>query len=599
MATQKYQEQISKYQTELIKLRTYSSRVGWARLLCIVLAISLIIWQWPVFQWLPTCFIFVSVVIFLRLVAIAVDTSARIRHLVLLIEINEEELQIKAGNYYERFDGKEFAPKLHEYALDLDLLGRASLYQFTQRVESEPGRRIWSEWLLQRADNREIEARQEAAKSLAEVLEWRQLFQATGKAKPFTAATEQHLNTWQSFSFQTFTRSFWSILRWVGPLLSVSFLLAYIFDFISFSAFNIYLLVFFIATGYISKLATPAYHQLGKIAEEINTLSRYLACIEEMPANTSQWLEKRLKTLITPGEEPASKQVLKLKGILKRMDYRLNPVAFIPLNILFFWDLQQMIQLSSWQKAHSHKLTTWMKTLGEMEAIATISTLVYNHPDWCFPAMQSTHGFFEAKALGHPLIPEAKRVSSDFETRGIPMVNIITGSNMAGKSTFLRSIGLAMVMGQAGAPVCAKNAVMSNMQVMSSMRIADNLEESTSTFYAELKNLKRMIDAVNAGAPVFLLMDEILRGTNSLDRQKGSKALILQLIRKQAAGMIATHDLELAEMEKEQNASIRNYHFDVQVAGEELYFDYALKTGVCQSLNASILMKKIGIEMNG
>ena len=154
-----------------------------------------------------------------------------------------------------------------------------------------------------------------------------------------------------------------------------------------------------------------------------------------------------------------------------------------------------------------------------------------------------------------------------------------------------------MVMGQAGAPVCAKDMHISHMRLMSSMRIADNLEENTSTFYAELKKLKQMIDAVNAKEKVLLLMDEILRGTNSLDRHKGSRALIQQLIHHNAAGLVATHDLELAELIKNYPASIRNYHFDVQVAGEELYFDYALKAGVCQSLNASILMKKIGIEL--
>jgi DNA mismatch repair ATPase MutS len=158
-------------------------------------------------------------------------------------------------------------------------------------------------------------------------------------------------------------------------------------------------------------------------------------------------------------------------------------------------------------------------------------------------------------------------------------------------------VGLAMVLGQAGAPVCAKYARISHMRLMSSMRITDNLEENTSTFYAELKKLKQMIDAVNAGDKVLLLLDEILRGTNSLDRHKGSKALIEQFIHHHAAALVATHDLELAELSAQCPSDLCNYHFDVQVAGEELYFDYALKNGVCQSLNASILMKKIGIEL--
>jgi DNA mismatch repair ATPase MutS len=371
----------------------------------------------------------------------------------------------------------------------------------------------------------------------------------------------------------------------------------YIADVISSAQFNVYLIVFFVLTSYTSKLATPAYERLGKLAAEIRTFSASLACIEQIPVGKSEWLQGRKLAVQSEAGLAASKIVLQLNGILKRMDYRLNPVVFIPLNILFFWDVQQMLQLVKWQKAYAGRLSDWLTTLGETEAMSGMAALAFNHPEWCFPEMDSSHGSFQATALGHPLINASKRVVSDFSTLGIPMVNIITGSNMAGKSTFLRSVGLAMVMGQAGAPVCAIAARISHMRVMSSMRIADNLEENTSTFYAELKKLKQMIDAVNASEKVLLLMDEILRGTNSLDRHKGSKALIEQLIHHHAAGLVATHDLELADLSTPYPAAIRNYHFDVQVAGEELYFDYALKQGVCQSLNASILMKKIGIEL--
>jgi len=168
---------------------------------------------------------------------------------------------------------------------------------------------------------------------------------------------------------------------------------------------------------------------------------------------------------------------------------------------------------------------------------------------------------------------------------------------MAGKSTFLRSIGINIVLAMMGAPVCARSMTLYPTKVMSSMRIADNLEESTSTFYAELKKLKTIIEAVNRNEKIFILLDEILRGTNSLDRYTGSKALIRQLIHHKAVGMIATHDLELAKLSEEFPANIHNYHFDVQVSGDELYFDYKLKEGVCESMNASILMKKIGIEL--
>ena len=168
---------------------------------------------------------------------------------------------------------------------------------------------------------------------------------------------------------------------------------------------------------------------------------------------------------------------------------------------------------------------------------------------------------------------------------------------MAGKSTYLRSIGVNTVLAMAGAPVCATTFTLSPVQIISSMRIADNLEESTSTFYAELKKLKAIIDKVNAGEKIFILLDEILRGTNSLDRHTGSVALVKQLIKHKAACIIATHDVELAKLKDSYPSNILNFHFDAQVSNDELYFDYQLKNGVCESLNASILMKKIGIEL--
>jgi len=253
--------------------------------------------------------------------------------------------------------------------------------------------------------------------------------------------------------------------------------------------------------------------------------------------------------------------------------------------------------LESWKNSHKEKVPGWFTNLGKMEAICSVASLSFNHPNWNFPVLSNEPGMLNGDEIGHPLIDSSKRVSSSFSTSGVNQLALITGSNMAGKSTFLRSIGINIVLAMMGAPVCARSMTLHPTKVMSSMRIADNLEESTSTFYAELKKLKTIIEAVNRNETIFILLDEILRGTNSLDRYTGSKALIRQLIHHKAVGMIATHDLELAKMSEEFPANIHNYHFDVQVSGDELYFDYKLKEGVCESMNASILMKKIGIEL--
>ena len=242
-------------------------------------------------------------------------------------------------------------------------------------------------------------------------------------------------------------------------------------------------------------------------------------------------------------------------------------------------------------------INTWFDTLAQIEALNSLAVLHFNEPRWVFPTIVPGYFFIEGTEMGHPLIPKSKRVNNDIEIKHEGELMLVTGSNMAGKSTYLRSIGVNVVLAMAGAPVCAKAFKVSHVQIISSMRITDNLAESTSTFYAELKKLKTIIEKVNNKEKVFILLDEILRGTNSLDRHTGSVALVKQLIKNDAAAIIATHDLELAKLKEEYPENILNYHFDVQVSNDELYFDYRLKPGVCTSLNASILMKKIGIEL--
>ena len=535
------------------------------------------------------------VAVFLRLVVVALNIKQQLDNTDRLISINQQELAVAAGHYYDRPDGSGHLPPVHAYAYDLDIFGRASLFQFMNRTTSGQGSAELAQWLLQPANAATIAERQAAAKELAPNVAWRQQFGAHGMASPVSIASQQKIQQWLHGSDAYFAKSYWQIIRFLGPAIIICILLLYIFDIIPAGYFNLSLVVFFVLSGLISKKATPVYNTLNRISPEVAALSASIAAIEQQPFNSS-WLSN-IKQKFEQGHGKASVQVKLLNGILSRLDYRLNPVVFIPLNIFLFWDLQQMLAFEKWKRENKAHIMQWFDAVGEMEAMASIATLAFNHPEWVFHIIEKEHGTFAAEDLGHPLIPDNKRVNSSFGMAGLGKVAVITGSNMAGKSTFLRSIGLALVMGQMGAPVCARRAAFACMQVMSSMRISDNLEESTSTFYAELKKLKAIIDAVNNQEKVFLLLDEILRGTNSLDRHTGSKALIKQLIHHQAAGIIATHDLALAALVNDYPAAIHNYHFDVQVAGEELYFDYKLKTGICQSLNASVLMKKIGIEM--
>jgi DNA mismatch repair ATPase MutS len=286
-----------------------------------------------------------------------------------------------------------------------------------------------------------------------------------------------------------------------------------------------------------------------------------------------------------------------LQQILARFDVRLNMLAFFILNTFCLWDLWQIIALNEWKKANKPSVANWFNTIAQLEIAGSFGTLSFNNDDWCFPEIANEHFTLSGNAIGHPLILKQQSVTNHFSISGTARIDLITGSNMAGKSTFLRSLGVNIILAYAGSCVCAKTFTVSVAELMSSMRIEDNLAENTSTFYAELKKIKSIIDAVNEERKLFILLDEILRGTNSLDRHTGSKALIQQLIKHNAVGIIATHDIELSKLENDFPSSIKNYHFDVQVDCEKLFFDYKLKQGICSSMNASILMKQIGIEM--
>jgi hypothetical protein len=590
-----YQQQISIHQEALRKHTRLSNLFGWLRFGSIVLMITSIILFWQgnivLLVTLPTLF----TGCFLYLLSRDLDNKSKINNLKRLIAINETELAVLRHNFTQLPSGEQYKSALHEYANDLDIFGRASLYQYINRTNSEQGARRLADWLLDPAPLETIKLRQQALKELVPEFSWRQQLQSCGKDSSVTFAVQQSVEQWVAQPLQFIHKQYWQLLRYILPLISFGLLGIHLAGIINASTFYPLLFLQLVISLGISKKVMPAYIQLNKTTLQLDSLSSCLAWIEqkEFKAPLLQFHDRSSDGHSTP----ASQKIKKLKKILDLLDIRLNPLVFLPLNAFLFWDLQQVFALEKWKNGNKENVSLWFHEVAEMEALTSLATLSFNHPHWCFPVISELKAVVDGMQVGHPLIPADKMVYNDFSTEGTNKMNIITGSNMAGKSTFLRSIGVNIVLAMMGAPVCAKTFTVSHMKVISSMRVSDNLEESTSTFYAELKKLKEIIESVYAGNQVFLLLDEILRGTNSADRHTGSEALIKQLVQHNGAGMIATHDLALAKLEETLPGKVVNYHFDVQVANEELYFDYKLKRGVCTSMNASILMKKIGIEL--
>lgn len=590
-----YRHQLAALDIKLALLQKRKSVFGWLRFVTLIAAFIALWKLWPLGLIVALPVFSILTGLFLFILSKDLNNNLTIENSVRLRKINETEIEILNHHFTHLPDGSNYKPETHEYANDLDIFGRASLYQYINRTNSEQGNKMFADWLLHQALPGMILQRQETVKELTPETGWRQQLQSCGIATKITIATQQRIEKWLEQPVSFSGKLLWNILKYLLPAISFSFLTLHLINILDASIFYPLMLLMLAVSFAISKLIISDYLQLNRIAPELESLSESISLIEKKEFKTD--LIKKLQAKYKTGLVTSSESIKKLKKVLDLLDIRLNPLVYIPLNTFLFWDLQQIFTLEKWKIANKHNIRDWFDTLAEIECLSSIANLAFNHPENSFPRISNKEGVFIADSMGHPLIAKEKMVCNSFSTEGVNQMNLITGSNMAGKSTFLRSIGINIVLAMMGSTVFARSLALSPMKVLSSMRVSDNLEESTSTFYAELKKLKEVINSVYNNEKVFLLLDEILRGTNSADRHAGSKALIKQLIHHKAVGLIATHDLELAKLADEFPDKIHNYHFDVQVANDELYFDYKLKRGICQSMNASLLMKKIGIEL--
>lgn len=588
-----YNQRIHRFSTALKTLQQQRKRLGLTRLLLILLT-ALAGFSCITFSLaLGISIIFFGVMIFIVVVKFDEKNNARIAWHERLININKEELRVLNYDYSHRNNGLAFLSADHPYAADLDLFGNYSLYQYINRCSSQQGAHLLATNLLHSLPADQILQRQTAAKSLSPLIEWRQQHQAAGMENAITISTENKIADWLRTPMH-YQQAYWKVLLVVYPIITLGCVVLLATELISPKLFSGLVGLFFITGLLISRNVQSTYNALSKIVQEVTTLRNCILHFEQLDIKDNYIIS--LKEKLQSGYT-ASQSIHQLIRILNRFDYRLNMLVFFVVNSFLLWDVRQLISLNKWRHKNASSIGQWFIVLAQVDVLHSLATLGFNHPKWSTPALSTQHFTLHVVDVGHPLIKESVSVSNTYTTSGTGRVSIITGSNMAGKSTFLRSLGVNIVLAQMGAMVCANAFEWSPVTLFSSMRIADNLAENTSTFYAELKKLKTIIEQVNQHEKIFILLDEILRGTNSLDRHTGSKALVKQLIREKAVAIIATHDVALAELQKSYITTIENYHFDVQVAGEELYFDYKLKRGICQSMNASILMKKIGIEI--
>jgi DNA mismatch repair ATPase MutS len=512
-----------------------------------------------------------------------------------LQRINENEISSVQSNTNLYDNGQRFNNEKHFYSSDLDIFGNASLFQLINRAATSAGNNKLANWLDAPADKQTILLRQQAVKELSTKNEWKKELQTL-----LLFARNEDLNQLKSLFKYLHMPLNLPGEKWLGAyakvapyILLIAIIAAWFYPPVKGIAIFIGLAnmgIVFSRAAYIRKADVIA-DKIGKM------LGSYASVFNKI--ETQDWLAPYNNTLAQKlKDDKTSAKIKELSELINKLNYHLNMIVGIILNLFLLWDIRQIIAIENWKRSNWENMEESFDVIAEFEALISITVPAINYPEWAMPGIADTEGYtLTATNIAHPLIRSEKRVDNNYELQHAFKIDIITGSNMAGKSTFLRTIGINTVLALSGAPVCASAMKVSVITIVSYMRIKDSLNESTSTFKAELDRLQMLLAAVEHENKVFFLIDEMLRGTNSMDKYLGSKAVIEQLISKKGVGMVATHDLQIARLEDKYPHYVRNYYFDIQVLNGEMLFDYKIKHGECKTFNASLLLKQIGIEV--
>jgi len=511
--------------------------------------------------------------------------------------INLDEINAIQGAFLDYEDGEEFEDSDHAYAVDLSIFGKRSVFHFLNRTTTSLGKKVLSGWLQifpEHSSLKEIRDRQEAVEELSGKIDFRQNIQAHGKNIHDSLEKLESVRLLFKESQCVLGHSFLIFFLHIFPVVTLSAIVLVFFNFSWLIPVG-FALVQGLVNWLFRKKVTRLYKLTAQNFKVLNVYSKIIGEIEGETFKSSTLNELQKHYYIK--NRPASLYIKKLSSRLQFFEARASKEIHFLMNNIFFWDLHCVFRIEKWKNDVKQDIDNWFDAVGQFEALSSLGNMYFNHPDWTKPELSDSGFTLNAISVGHPLIPSSERVNNSIKLEGDTNIVIITGPNMAGKTTFLKTIGVNIVLALAGAPVSADVFQISPVNVYTSMKVSDSLDKGLSLFYAELQRLKVVLQAIVNKEPVFFLIDEMLKGTNELDRHSGANALIRQLIEQKAEGMVATHDLELTKLENDFPGKIWNFHFDGYIEDDKLLFDYLLKKGVCTSSNALELMKKIGIKV--
>lgn len=585
-----YSDKKAKYDRLLSKISKQVKWFAWYRFF----AFTLIVLPFFIFGFngitIITAFIFLG--LFLFLIKKNIQLEKQKREFAVLKKLSENELLALQHKFGHFENGKEFLDTNHFFSYDLDLFGDGSLFQFINRTSTQSGRQKLAEWMKNPPFQKvEIRKRQEAIDELSKIPDWRLYFLAKGHLFTETKSLSDEVNAWPETDLKLKSPN---RIKWLINLVPGLTILSLIPAILGITNLPIYTMILlqWILIGRYWKQIDYYFNFFGRKSQFFEKYVGLLKFIEDHDFQSEYLTELRNKT-----KQPisASKVFHQLKNHMKEFEYRMNIIVGFVLNSLFLWDIRSMYRLWKWHQTHHKKLADWLNVIAETDALISLANFAYNHSGFVFPKTNVGEFAFRAKELGHPLLHPDKRINNDLSVEGWSKVLIITGANMAGKSTFLRTVGVNLVLARMGAPVCAEEMIFTPVEIYTNMRTTDSLLKDESYFFAELKRIKGVLDKLQKGEKIFVILDEMLKGTNSVDKLNGSKELIRKLLTLKSVSLIATHDLKISEMEKEFPKQVFNKCFEIRIENNDMIFDYKLTDGITKTMNATFLMKKMGI----
>lgn len=543
-------------------------------------------------QWITLILTAVILVAFFLMVKAYLKIEQKKAWFEAIKKIAGDELKALKHDFLHFADGDEFLDTNHFFSYDLDLFGKGSVFQYLNRTVTVGGKKTLAKWIKKPSlEKKQIELYQQAVKELSEQRQWRLDFLANGKLFEENEQMEQEVREWAGMELALPKPGFIKRQIKLLPVITLSGALLWIIE----GSSSLFIFMMFLQLLFMFSYWKTITAYFGFFARKTELLIKYkkLICYVADHSFDSVHLQE-LQARLTDGKF-AGKAIDQLASVVKELGYRQNVLVGFILNVTLLWDIRCVYKLWRWHLQYRDNLNVWLDVVAEFDALMSIANLAGNHPEFVFAEINDDDFVFEVSELGHPLLKAEKRICNDLEINGWGKAVVVTGANMAGKSTFLRTVGVNLILARMGAPVCATSMRISPVSLYTNMRTTDSLLKDESYFFAELKRIQGVLEKLQRGERIFVILDEMLKGTNSIDKLNGSRALVRKLVEFKSAALIATHDLKLSEMADELPDKVTNRCFEIKIENEELIFDYKLTEGVTKTMNATFLMKRMGI----